>query len=89
MTESQALSIGHEALVVMFAAAGPVLIFGMLVGLLVSMVQAVTQLHEMTVPFAAKLLAMAFAILFFGPFIVAELVNFTTKMMGDYAPIIH
>jgi flagellar biosynthesis protein FliQ len=89
VTSSEALSIGHDAIMVMFFSAGPVLILGMLVGLVVSMVQAVTQLHEMTIPFVAKLLAMGFAILFFGPFIVAELMNFTMKMMGDYRAFIH
>lgn len=74
---------------VMFAAAGPILIMGMLVGLVVSTVQAVTQLHEMTLPFIAKLLAMVCGLLLFGPFIVAVLTDFMRQMLGDYKPFIH
>lgn len=87
MTQSEVMTFGHEAMLVIFWSAGPVMIFGMLVGFLVSTVQAVTQLHEQNVAFCAKLLAMAAAIFIFGPFILAQLSGFlgrTLSNMGQF-----
>lgn len=89
MTMSEALSVGQSGMLAIFWAAGPLLILGMLVGLVVSLVQAITQLHEVTIPFVAKILAMSVGLLFLGPFTLAILTDLMRHNLGDFKPFIH
>lgn len=60
---------------------GPMLFFGLLVGLTIAILQAVTQVHEMTLTFIPKILAVAFALLVFLPWMITQLVDFTTRLI--------
>jgi flagellar biosynthetic protein FliQ len=60
--------------------AAPVLLISMVVGLVISIVQAVTQIQEPTLTFIPKIIASALAILFFGPFMLALLTDFTSRV---------
>jgi len=59
------LGLGREAVMMTLWVAAPMLGFGLLVGLLVSIFQAATQIHEMTLTFIPKIVAVALALLFF------------------------
>lgn len=80
MTYGQVLALGRDAILVAFYATGPVLILGMVTGLVVSLFQSVTQLQEPTLTFIPKMLAAGLAVLLFGPFMLAELTDFTTRV---------
>jgi flagellar biosynthetic protein FliQ len=69
--------VAREAMMVLFKLAGPVLLVGLVVGLLVSMLQALTQIHENTLVFIPKLLAVCVTI--------AVLGGFMMHTLGDYA----
>lgn len=56
--------------------AGPVMIVGLVVGVLVSLFQTLTQLNEMTLAFIPKILAIFVALLIFGPFMLQQLESF-------------
>lgn len=58
----------------------PMLAFGLLVGLVISVLQAVTQIHEMTLTFIPKIVAVAFALLMFLPWMINLLTDFTTRL---------
>lgn len=60
--------------------AAPVLLISMVVGLIISIFQAVTQIQEPTLTFIPKIIASAVAILFFGPFMLALLTDFTSRI---------
>lgn len=60
--------------------AAPVLLVSMVVGLVISIFQATTQIQEPTLTFIPKIVASALAILFFGPFMLALLTDFTTRV---------
>ena len=75
-----AMALGREALFVSFMIAAPVLLVSMIVGLVISIIQAVTQIQEPTLTFIPKILASALALLFFGPFMLALLTDFTTRI---------
>jgi len=77
---SDAISIGRDALFVALLVAAPVLIVSMLVGLVISIFQAVTQIQEPTLTFIPKILVSAAALLFFGPFMLALLTDFTSRV---------
>lgn len=75
-----AISLGRDAIFVCFMVAAPVLLISMVVGLIISIFQAVTQIQEPTLTFIPKIIASAVAILFFGPFMLALLTDFTSRI---------
>jgi flagellar biosynthetic protein FliQ len=75
-----AIALGRDAIFVCFLVAAPVLLISMIVGLVISIVQAVTQIQEPTLTFIPKIVACALAILFFGPFMLAVLTDFTSRI---------
>ncbi len=60
--------------------AGPIMAIGLVVGLMISIVQAVTQLQEQTLTFVPKIVGMAVAAALFLPWITARLVEYTQKL---------
>ena len=83
MSFGDAIAIGREAIFIALLAAGPVLLLSMVVGLVVSIFQSVTQIQEPTLAFIPKILVSALAILFFGPFILAMLTDFTSRIFSS------
>ncbi len=77
MTPQMVVALGREALTVVLLVAGPMLAFGLIVGLIVSIFQAVTQINEMTLTFVPKILSVALALLIFLPWIINTLTDFT------------
>ena len=55
MTQEQAMEILHAGMIVLFKIAAPILLLSMVVGLLISIFQAATQIHEQTITFVPKL----------------------------------
>ncbi len=85
MTFGDVVSIGQQAIFVALIAAAPVLLLSMVVGLIVSLFQAVTQIQEPTLAFIPKIVVSALALLFFAPFILAMLTDFMARMLGSLA----
>jgi flagellar biosynthetic protein FliQ len=82
MTEGQVLEVGRQALWVLVQVALPVLIFGMVAGVLVSLFQAVTQIQEVTLTFVPKIAAVVVAlIVIFGPWMLATMVAFMVQLL--------
>jgi len=65
--------------------AAPVLIVGLVVGLAVSILQAVSQVHEITLTFIPKIVAIFIALMIFAPWIVKVILNFTTDILTNLA----
>ena len=80
MTYAAALSLGREAIVIALLVCAPALLLGLVTGLIVSVFQAVTQIQEPTLAFIPKIVIVALAILLFGPFMLALLTDFTTRV---------
>jgi len=83
VTFGDAIGLGREAVFVALVAAAPVLLLSMIVGLVVSLFQAVTQIQEPTLAFIPKIVTAGFAILFFGPFILAMLTDFMSRVFAN------
>ena len=75
-----AIALGRDAIFVCFMVAAPVLLVSMVVGLVISIFQATTQIQEPTLTFIPKIVASALTILFFGPFMLALLTDFTARV---------
>jgi flagellar biosynthetic protein FliQ len=82
MTEGQVLEVGRQALWVLVQIALPVLIFGMVAGVLVSLFQAVTQIQEVTLTFVPKIAAVVVALIIFGPWMLATMVAFMVQLFS-------
>jgi len=83
MTYAAALSLGREAIFIALIVCAPALILGLITGLAVSIFQAVTSIQEPTLTFIPKIVVVAFAILFFGPFMLALLTDFTHRVFSN------
>ncbi len=83
MTYAAALSLGREAIFTALIVAAPMLVLGLVTGLVVSIFQAVTQIQEQTLTFIPKILISALALLFFGPFMLAMLTSFTSRVFTN------
>ncbi|MBD3246361.1 MAG: flagellar biosynthesis protein FliQ [Candidatus Omnitrophica bacterium] len=77
MTETFVMALGQKALVTYLHLAGPILLFALSIGLMVSVAQAVTQIQDMTLTFIPKILATLLALVIFGQFMLRSIVQFT------------
>jgi flagellar biosynthetic protein FliQ len=68
MTGPQVLDVARDAVVTLVIVAAPLMLVGLLVGVLISLIQALTQIQEMTLAFVPKILAIFFALLIALPF---------------------
>jgi flagellar biosynthetic protein FliQ len=82
MTDVMVVEIVREGLVTILTVAGPMLLVGLVVGLLVSVFQATTQIHEQTLSFIPKILAIFATMAFSGPWIIRVLVRFAEKIFA-------
>ena len=78
MDISEAVYMGQRALMTVGLVSGPVLVSALVVGVIVSLFQAVTQLQEMTVVFVPKILAVFLVIALLGSWMMEQLVQYGT-----------
>ena len=74
------INFGREALLVTLLVAAPLLGLALLVGVVISIFQAVTQIQEMTLTFVPKIIVVMLAVIVFGPWMLRILLNFTTTL---------
>ena len=86
MTPDTVIAIGQQALLVTVYIAAPMLISALVVGLLVGLVQAATQVNEMTLSFIPKLLVLVAALYLTGPWIMATMIDYTRSLVQDVIP---
>jgi flagellar biosynthesis protein FliQ len=79
MTPESVLEIGQQAITTILLVAGPMLGLSLVVGLLVSAFQAMTQINEMTLTFLPKIAAMFVVLLVMFPWMLQILVEFMTN----------
>lgn len=81
VTPDFVVSFSAEALKLALIIAAPMLGFGLVVGVAVSMFQAVTSIQEMTLTFIPKILAVMASIVLFFPWMIEMMVNFTAQVI--------
>lgn len=82
MTQALVLDIIREAFLTIILVAGPVLIVALVVGLIISIFQATTQIQEQTLSFVPKVLAVVITLIVAGNFMINKLVSFTTQLFS-------
>lgn len=81
MTLDQALALGREALTTVLLVAAPCLGISMAVGFLISVFQATTQIHDQTLAFVPKVLAVVVSLLLFGGWMLRTVVAFAQRLI--------
>jgi flagellar biosynthetic protein FliQ len=89
MTDAGVLDLAQRAIAITMLISAPVLGVGLVVGLLVSVFQAATQIQEMTLTFVPKIVAVAAVLVLFGPWIMRSMVNFTSKLFCSLPNLVH
>ena len=83
MTPESVMEFGQHAMFIAMLVSAPLLLTALAVGLLVGVIQAATQINEMTLSFIPKLLAMAAVALVAGPWMLRLLVQFTQQLIEN------
>ncbi|QDH22865.1 MULTISPECIES: flagellar biosynthesis protein FliQ [Saccharibacillus] len=77
------IGLAGQAIYVVLKASAPMLILALVVGLIVSVFQATTQIQEQTLAFVPKIVAVMLSVLIFGPWILNTLVDFTYTILNN------
>jgi flagellar biosynthetic protein FliQ len=85
VNEADVLDIAREAIVVTVKVGGPTMLLALLIGLGISLVQALTQIQEMTLTFIPKILVIFVSMLLFMPYMLSTLTDFTERLMDRVA----
>jgi len=80
--QSEVIRVMQDAVYTIIAVAGPMLIVAMLVGLIISIFQATTQINEQTLAFVPKIVAILLVLLLFGGVMLTQLTDFASRMFG-------
>lgn len=80
MNTEAVISVIQEAVTMVLLLSAPMLLIGLLVGLLVSVFQATTQIQEATLAFVPKIVAVLLSIVIFGPWMISSLVHYTEEL---------
>lgn len=88
VTEQYIMDLGRQAMTTTILVGAPLIGIGLLVGLVVSIFQATTQINEQTLTFAPKIAAVAVALVIFGPWMLRTLADFTTRLLESLPTVI-
>ncbi len=88
MTPDSVIDIGQQAMEVTALLAAVVLLPALVIGLVVAMFQAATQINEMTLSFIPKLMVVALALMLAGPWMLRVLMNFSQSLIGSVPELI-
>jgi flagellar biosynthesis protein FliQ len=83
MTPETVITIAEEGIWMVLLICGPLLILALVVGLIVSVFQATTQIQEQTLAFVPKIVAVLLGMIFFGPWMLSQLLSYTTDIFSN------
>jgi flagellar biosynthetic protein FliQ len=80
MNEVAIIEVGREALWVILKISGPIMLTGLVIGLIIALFQALTTIQELTLTFVPKILMVFVAIIVFLPFMMTTMTEFTRQL---------
>ncbi|MBG12624.1 MAG: flagellar biosynthetic protein FliQ [Alcanivorax sp.] len=83
MTPETVMSIAYQAMIVTLYLGAPLLLTALLIGLLVSLFQAATQINEMTLSFIPKILGVFAVLIIAGPWLLSLIIDFTRTLFQN------
>lgn len=88
MTLGEALAIIKNSLITIIIVGGPALIVSLIVGILISLFQSLTQIHEATLAFVPKILAVFLVLILLGGWMLSHLIDFTRDILSKMGGIL-
>jgi len=82
MNANDAIEIGRETIIVAIKLGAPAMLLALAVGLAIALLQALTQIQEMTLTFVPKMLVILLSLMLFLPFMLSTLTSFTESLMS-------
>ncbi|MBT2681367.1 flagellar biosynthesis protein FliQ [Bacillus sp. ISL-35] len=83
MTAESVISIAERGIYTVLMISGPLLILALVVGLIVSIFQATTQIQEQTLAFVPKIVAVLIGVIFFGPWMLSYMLSYATEIFSN------
>jgi len=83
MNQSDVLKLAQDAIRTVLMMSLPMLISSLVIGLLISIIQAVTQIQEATLSFVPKIIAVLISLIIFGPWLLNIITEFTTNLFTN------
>ena len=87
MNEVAVLEVGRDALVVILKTSGPIMMVGLIIGMIVALFQALTTIQEMTLTFVPKIIAIFISIVIFLPFMMTTVIEFAYTLFDRVSNI--
>jgi flagellar biosynthesis protein FliQ len=88
MTPESIMGLGQNTVYITLMVLAPILGIALVVGLIVSIIQTVTQIQEQTLSFAPKIIAVFVGLLVFGPWMLTHLLDFTRNILANLPNLI-
>ncbi|UYO36950.1 flagellar biosynthesis protein FliQ [Bacillus zhangzhouensis] len=83
MSSEFVITLAERSVYVVLLVSGPLLALALIVGLIVSVFQATTQIQEQTLAFIPKIVAVLIGLVVFGPWMLSTIVSFTTELFSN------
>lgn len=83
MTPESVIAIAEESIWTVIMISGPLLLIALVVGLIVSIFQATTQIQEQTLAFIPKIVAVLLGIVVFGPWMLSHMLSYTNNIFNN------
>lgn len=82
MTGAEIMDVGRDAIIVLLKVSGPPMIIGLLVGLIIALFQALTQIQEMTLVFVPKIIAIFVSVMVAMPYMAGTMGTFMERLLN-------
>ncbi len=82
MSDASVIALGQQALMTALLISAPILVVSMVIGMVVSIFQAMTQINEVTLTFVPKIIAVFAVSALLGPWMIGTMVNYTTRLFA-------
>ncbi len=89
MTQEFVITLGKQAITTALLISAPMLLSGLVIGLIIGIFQAVTQIQEMTLTFIPKILVVFISLFIFLPWMLNVIISFTNNIFGSISAIAH
>ncbi|PKO15774.1 MAG: flagellar biosynthetic protein FliQ [Chloroflexi bacterium HGW-Chloroflexi-10] len=88
MTEAYVLTLAQNAITIMVILAGPALIVSLVIGSLISLVQAATQINEVTMTFVPKIIGIGLILILLGSWMMQQMLVFTSNLFNSLPALV-
>lgn len=83
MSAETVISIAERGIYTVLMVSGPLLILALVIGLIISIFQATTQIQEQTLAFVPKIVAVLLGLVFFGPWMLSHMLSYATEIFSN------